>query len=160
MKKLWRHVGVVLFWVSWPVLWVYFRTSGPRARVVIISDNEVLLVQSWMGENKYGLPGGGSHKGEPVIKAAVREVYEETGISLNESGLKYVGSRNETKYGLRYKAEFYVAELARHPETTPQKLEIHELRWVPLDQIHTLQVQDDALDGISKYRPVQQGNLL
>lgn len=50
-----------------------------RASAVIFEDNKVLLVRD-RGHHKYSLPGGGIKKGETVVSAVAREIYEELGL--------------------------------------------------------------------------------
>ena len=56
--------------------------SRLRATVVVIRDERVLLVMD-RGRNRFSLPGGGVHRGEPSIAAAARELYEETGLNCS-----------------------------------------------------------------------------
>lgn len=51
------------------------------AHVVVIKDEEILLIQR-EDFKVWGLPGGQVEAGESVAQAAVREVYEETGIKV------------------------------------------------------------------------------
>lgn len=46
---------------------------------VIIKDNKILLTRQWDG---YSLIGGGIKKGETTEEAIVREVFEETGLTI------------------------------------------------------------------------------
>ena len=46
---------------------------------VIIEDNKILLTRQWDG---YSLIGGGVEKGETVEESIVREVKEETGLTI------------------------------------------------------------------------------
>jgi 8-oxo-dGTP diphosphatase len=46
---------------------------------VVIREDEVLLVPQWDG---YDIPGGGVELGESLRSAIVREVYEETGLTV------------------------------------------------------------------------------
>ena len=54
-----------------------------RATAVAIRNKRVLLVRD-KGKEKYSLPGGGIHKGEPSISAAARELFEETGVNCSK----------------------------------------------------------------------------
>lgn len=51
----------------------------PRATGVVVHDGKTLLVRD-KGREKYSLPGGGIHRGEPAISAVARELFEETGL--------------------------------------------------------------------------------
>jgi 8-oxo-dGTP diphosphatase len=67
--------------------------SHPRisARAVIVSNDRVLLVRyrdragDW-----YVLPGGGQQKGETLQECLVREVAEETGLTIDVGSLRWV----------------------------------------------------------------------
>ena len=52
-----------------------------RATALVMNRGKYLLVRD-KGENHYSLPGGGIARGEPPVAAAVREVYEETGLKV------------------------------------------------------------------------------
>lgn len=62
------------------------------AYVVCVRDREVLLVRFTDGE-RWTLPGGGLDHGEDPRDAAVREVAEETGLTVVLDALLDVGSR-------------------------------------------------------------------
>ena len=62
-----------------------------RATVIIDTDEGILLVShSRDSDPTYMLPGGGVRKEEHSIGAAVRELYEETG--LHSSEIKYLAN--------------------------------------------------------------------
>jgi 8-oxo-dGTP pyrophosphatase MutT (NUDIX family) len=52
-----------------------------RGTAIVIRYGKVLLVRD-KGHDKFSLPGGGMHKGEPVVSAAARELYEELGLHV------------------------------------------------------------------------------
>ncbi|MCL2406731.1 MAG: NUDIX domain-containing protein [Defluviitaleaceae bacterium] len=59
------------------------------ARGVIIHDDKILL--NCFGEGVYyNIPGGGIEKGETVKQAVVREVMEETGLTVTADELVFV----------------------------------------------------------------------
>jgi 8-oxo-dGTP pyrophosphatase MutT (NUDIX family) len=160
MKKLWGNIGVVLFWLGWPLWLVYFRFGGLRSRVLVLCGDEFLLLQSWLGANDWGLPGGGCKKGERPVAAAVRELKEETGIIVTESSLKRLGSRVHTQYGLRYHARFFSVELASKPELKLRKPEIHAAVWVRRDELSAFKLDTDAQYAFRRHRPAMQERLL
>ena len=71
-----------------------------RATAVIIKNGKVLLVRD-KGKQNFSLPGGGIHKDEPTLSAAIRELYEETGLRATKAirlrDCDYKGSKNEHK---------------------------------------------------------------
>lgn len=50
-----------------------------RATAVVFRGNKVLLVRD-RGRHRFSLPGGATKRGEPVVSAAARELYEELGL--------------------------------------------------------------------------------
>lgn len=58
---------------------------------VIISNKNKILMQLRTDNNKWGLPGGSIEIGERVEETAVREVEEETGLSINLKDLNLFG---------------------------------------------------------------------
>ena len=137
MKKLWQKFGVLAFWVSWPGLWLYLRGSK-RTRVIMVSGDQVLLLKGWLGAGQWILPGGGAHRGENPIKAAVREVKEETAIQLDPVLLKTLDTMEVCEYGLRYQCTVYVVDLPTPLETTAQKWEITDIAWVDKKDLENL----------------------
>jgi ADP-ribose pyrophosphatase YjhB (NUDIX family) len=50
-----------------------------RGVAVVIRRSKVLLVRH-RGRNRFSLPGGGVKRGEPIVSAAARELYQEVGL--------------------------------------------------------------------------------
>jgi 8-oxo-dGTP pyrophosphatase MutT (NUDIX family) len=160
MKRIWKTIGSILFWLLWPFWVIYFHFSHVRARVVVVCDEEVLLLQGWLGSNEFNLPGGGLKKGEKPITAAVRELYEETGITVAESSLTKLGSRKHDAYGIKYHADFFCVTLTEKPELKLRRFEILAAAWVPLEQIGEMKLDTDTHSALRRYRPSEQATLL
>ncbi len=74
--------GKILFWILWPLVWLYAPLTR-RVRVVIVRHSgETLLLKNWFGPGFWQLPGGGIKFGESVKQAAIREIKEELGVDL------------------------------------------------------------------------------
>jgi 8-oxo-dGTP pyrophosphatase MutT (NUDIX family) len=138
IKQIWLLMGQVVFWVGWPLLWLSLRWST-RTRVIIIDpNNHVLLVKGWIGRNAWILPGGGLHHREEEIKGAIREVYEETGVKLDKTVLKYEDNGIAHEYGLRFRYILLSASLTDSPIIKRQKIEITDITWMPLNDLKDL----------------------
>ena len=62
----------------------------PRVLCFVFKGNEVLLLKSSAKKDWYGFyepPGGHIEKGEDVVSCANREIYEETGLRVKDTGL-------------------------------------------------------------------------
>lgn len=133
MKHFLRSFGVVLFWLVWPLLWVYFRLNSRRTRLLLVCGEEFLALKGWLGENEWSMPGGGLHKGEVPLVGLIREVREETGITLKPSQLKPAFSAIHRDRGLSFGYECYVCQIDQKPTVNRRKTEISEYAWLPLD---------------------------
>lgn len=52
--------------------------------VIIENEQEEILLQTRTDDGKWGTPGGGMNFGETFVETAVREVYEETGLTVRD----------------------------------------------------------------------------
>jgi 8-oxo-dGTP pyrophosphatase MutT (NUDIX family) len=150
MRKFWVLIGTVVFWVSWPVLWVYLRI-GARTRVLIMADNEVLVVKPFLGTGQWGLPGGGLHKGEDTVMGAIREVREETGINLKPAQLQAMHQARASHRGLKFKYFSFKVELNQKPSVKHQPVELLNIAWKPLNELTTQTVSEEVTDIINYY---------
>lgn len=130
MRAFKRRLGIIAFWLSWPALWVYLRGSQ-RTRLLIVCNDEILVLRSWLGNGSWGLPGGGIHKGETVIDGLIREVKEETGIQVSSKQLKSLGEADARESGLHFHYHAYVYILPTKPDLSLQRHEILESWWMP-----------------------------
>jgi 8-oxo-dGTP pyrophosphatase MutT (NUDIX family) len=104
--------------------------------VVLDEQNNILVVRENMRDDKptpFKLPGGFVDVGEHLEAAAVREVWEETGIKAQFESLVCVRLWHANRFG---KSDFYfVCRLSPLTfDITPQEAEIAECRWMPVEE--------------------------
>lgn len=135
MKKLWTTLGNICFWLAWPGLYFYLKSTR-RCRVIVEADKQVLLVMGWLGRQTWSLPGGGKHEAESSKQAAIREVAEETGLSLSTTQLRPLMSELRVRdSGFDFYIDAFYCRLSKPVKPTNQKFEIAAAKWFPLDQL-------------------------
>ena len=111
----------------------------PAVGVVVLRGNEVLLIRRGREPRKgsWSLPGGAQKLGETVREAALREVREETGLTVRLGGLIDVvdsviegdNDRSEYHYTLiDFAAEWIEGEARAGGDAA-------EVRWVRVDDL-------------------------
>lgn len=103
--------------------------------ILINSKNEILFTVRNKNDNfepgKYCLPGGHIEEDEEPISAAVRELEEETGISLKESQIRPCGQYFDRKSHINYFCAHYDGDPVVLDEREQQQFE-----WVSIDDVN------------------------
>lgn len=133
--KLQKIIGPTVFWLSYPLAYVYLRI-GSRSRVLIVVDDSALLLKGRFGLGMWALPGGGIHRGEEPIVGAQREVAEETGIKLTREDLHFMYTGRANTKGLQFNYVCYYAKLDKRPPIRKRVSEIAVAEWVPLKDVN------------------------
>jgi 8-oxo-dGTP diphosphatase len=100
LARAWRFAGPLQGWLAW-LLHPTFNVGVTG--VVRADDGRLLLLRHrlWPQEQQWGFPGGFAKRGEQFTETVVREVREETGLTVS------VGPLIEVRVGDRYRAEVY-----------------------------------------------------
>jgi len=104
---------------------------------VVVNDlNEILVVSEKYRSSanpSYKLPGGALVQGEHISQAAVREVFEETGINTEFKKLSFFRHWHGYRYG---KSDIYFVVLLKplNHEIIKQEEEIAECVWMAVDK--------------------------
>jgi ADP-ribose pyrophosphatase YjhB (NUDIX family) len=115
--------------------------SSPVAGVAstVFKDDNVLLVRRGNppGKGSLGLPGGVIELGETAAKAAVREVYEETGIKVEPVRVITVFDSIIRDDEGRIKYHYTLCEYLCRPIGGELKAatDVYEVYWAPLDSL-------------------------
>lgn len=137
----------------------------PNATVatVIVHQNKFLLVEEIENnQHVFNQPAGHLEANENLIDAAKREVYEETGLTLEPqycSGIYYYHRPEISLYYLRF---CFVIELTELLESTPKDDEILATHWFTLEEIKERRNQlrsTMVLECIEDYLQGQKINL-
>ncbi len=111
--------------------------------IIILNKDKVLLCHpsnaKWIGT--YSFPKGGIDEGETIKQAALRELFEETSVKLDESVISndpiVLDYENYKKKGIVYKKIYLytlyindISEIGLESEVIPkEKLQLEEIDW-------------------------------
>jgi 8-oxo-dGTP pyrophosphatase MutT (NUDIX family) len=128
-------LGRIVYWIIWPGTWLYLRWST-RTRVIISYRGEIMVVRKWLSNGKYHLPGGGVEGDESAAHGAVRELYEETELTLHEAEVELLSTETYRSSGMSFNCHYFVYWAGSRPVTKPKFPEITEVAWLDRLDIH------------------------
>ncbi len=135
MRELFLRTGNVIFAFSKPIIYLLLNNSR-RSRVAIVCNDQILMVKSWLSDNKWGFPGGGIKRKESDLESVKREVYEETGINLGNKNIVKVSQYTDKYLIFRRFLIFYKTTFNQKPATEiVKKLEIVDIKWFKVKDI-------------------------
>lgn len=118
-------------------------------------NNKLLLLQRADGKlepGKWGVPAGKLEHNEAPENAAKRELFEETGIFLeNSSGIQHLNSLYIRKPEVDYVYHVFKVQLDRIPEVHLSD-EHQDYRWVTSKDIETIALMDGAKEALQHYQ--------
>lgn len=133
-QRLWSLTGRTGYYLLWPIIWLILHHTA-RTRVIIVSDNKVLLVRGWLSPGQYSLPGGGIRHGEEPEEGAVREVYEETGIKLRIHDLNFVRQIPARENAVAFSAIVFRCSLNGLSTQETKRSIFISSEWMPLNRL-------------------------
>lgn len=152
MKQLWLLIGRIAYWTAKPAIGMLVNGSL-RTRVLVVHDGRILLVQNWLGDGSWVLPGGGRHAGEEAEAGALRELHEEAGIKLDPGSLKHMGTREFREKGFHFSYELFSVELAKLPTIKPQRFEVAALAWATREELEDYKLGEEVRTAVAAWPP-------
>jgi 8-oxo-dGTP pyrophosphatase MutT (NUDIX family) len=132
--------------------------------LVLDSDNRILLFLTKGSvaaqRTRWITPGGGVEPGESYAEAARRELFEETGLVVEDLGrpvwshdivVDYVGGDHDTGHATYYAIRVDWFEPAKDNWTTDERLDVLDTRWWTLSEL---------LSTDEPYEPAELVNLI
>lgn len=137
MKSLSSRMNRLAYRLAWPLLWLVLRGSE-RAKVFVFHNGKALVVNGWLSDGTWDLPGGGKRSGESGVQAAIRELEEEVGIQLSESDLVFVGTHAFRLNNIPSTVRYLYVELPLQPTIHKRWFEIRAFDWLSFQQLEQL----------------------
>jgi 8-oxo-dGTP diphosphatase len=116
---------------------------------MVLCQGKILVDRTWLGDGRWGLPGGGLHKGESSIDGALRELAEETGIKLVATDLQYIAGHRMSVQGLSFKYDLFKTELKDFPELHRQAGEIVDAQWLTQSELQASRIRPDVQEALA-----------
>jgi 8-oxo-dGTP diphosphatase len=122
--------------------------------VVVLKDDEVLLVQRAKEPHQgwWGLPGGAVELGESLFNAAIREVKEETGVTI--APFAVVDIKEVIQYDAKKRVEYHYCPIIIGAEWVKGKVKAGSdaaaARWVAIEEIGALSSFPDTAKIVQK----------
>ena len=131
-------------------------TRGPRlaVRAVIIHEGRLLIVNAYPGNasDLWCAPGGGVERGASLPDNLIREVFEETGLTVQIAALCLVNEFHDPKTGF-HQVDVYFhasmtgrASIAGHAD--PEGV-VNRHRWVTEAELRKLRFKPDTLPDVA-----------
>jgi 8-oxo-dGTP pyrophosphatase MutT (NUDIX family) len=144
----WRVAGLRLIYrVAWRGVQLRAQLWPRRGRGVkclLTHDGEVLLVRHSYGKrDTWYIPGGAARRGEPLLRAAARELEEELGV--RDLPLRDMASLDMRLERIAVHIMCVHAELADLTLIRVDPVEIAEARWFSMDALPTPQGSEVGL---------------
>lgn len=113
------------------------------ARAIIIRDGKIIVIRRTKPGKKYMVtPGGRLETGEKPEEALLRELAEETMVTVRNPRLVFIEEPNDGTWGTQmvYLCEYVSGEPQLHPDSEELIIQgqgggTYEPMWYPIDQI-------------------------
>jgi 8-oxo-dGTP pyrophosphatase MutT (NUDIX family) len=115
---------------------------------MVVCQGKLLVERTWLGDGRWGLPGGGLHKGEASIDGALRELEEETGIKLAANDLQFIAGYRMSVQGLSFKYDLFKTELNMFPQLHQQTGEIVDIQWLTVAELLENVIRPDVEEAL------------
>lgn len=143
--------------------------SPPRlaVRALIVEAGRLLLVNAYPGgtSDLWCAPGGGVEAGSGLVENLEREVYEETGLSVEVGGLALVNEFHNPATGFHQVELFFRAEVvagALDPAWCDPDAIVTERRFFAPDELRGVRFKPDSLPAVAfgrgpeaRYDPIE-----
>lgn len=147
MKTIWLLIGNIIYFFTRPLIALLLRNSK-RTRVMVVHKDNILLVKGWLGDGSWMLPGGGLHKHETPVAGVLREVREETGLTLKAMTLTDKGTFKCQDRGYNFHYQLFITRIMESVQPTRSRIEIGDVAWVARHDIEQYKVTAEVTQAL------------
>ncbi|MEM9435122.1 MAG: NUDIX domain-containing protein [Pseudomonadota bacterium] len=131
-------------------------STRPRVSVrgIVMADDRLLLVNAWPGNQSDLLcaPGGGVEPGQSLPENLIREIYEETGLTVEVGPVVLVNEFHDPnstyhQIDIYFRCEIVAGQLDASWRDVDGV--VHDRRFVTREEIETLLVKPDSLAEVA-----------
>lgn len=140
MKKLLNPVIRLVFHYAYPVIqfyWQLIEKETHGTQILLWVNDQLLLIKNSY-RNGYGLPGGHINLDETAHQAIIRELKEETGITISNHQLKHITTLHFYRGKALCTDDIFQCSLESMPKVQIDNREVIEYQFVSLTKINTL----------------------
>ncbi len=124
-----------------------------RARVLVLHNDCLLLHPPEEVEGAWTVPGGGLEIGETLTECAAREVWEETGVRVQVTGVAFLRERpwlshESARWGLALEVYFFAEPVTERIDLRPETADAPFPRWVPVREAAVLPLRPAGLQSV------------
>lgn len=152
--RIWALIGRFFYQCLKPYIYRRIKQTS-RTRILLVRNNEVLLVKNWLGSGHWALPGGGVKRSESPEQAVVREVHEETGVTIKADAVISLGMHTQT-IGTPITYHLFAYDIHGPKSIRYPKREIVAVQWASIDSIAGMHVSQHVSKAASIWK--QKGN--
>ena len=137
MSRLINNLNRLAYWLAWPFFWLGFHGSQ-RAKVFVFYNGKAAMVNGWVSDGSWDLPGGGIGARETAAEAAGRELEEELGLKLEKADIIFVGTHPCRHHRIPTTIHYFYTCLSVQPTIKRRRFEIRSTAWLSVDELAAL----------------------
>ncbi len=110
------------------------------------SDGKILLLKRQSSKYQglhWGPPAGKVNSNEPITDAIIREIREETGLSINQIKIKYITCYYVRQSKMNYNYHVFITQVESKPQIILSTSEHCKYRWISPQKALQLDLFED-----------------
>jgi len=147
-----RRLAYRIAYFGWKILKRFFLKETEGSQVVVRYNNKILLVKTCYRKT-YSFPGGYVNRGELPKEAGIRELCEETGLTLEFNTVNFKCRHSVIQNGTECSDNFFEARLEHDPSIHLKidNVEIIEASFFELEYLSQLDLDYNVIEYIDRF---------